>query len=68
MLFTYEDEVAAYMDLDKKKIVIEPNVFLFGPGPDLLEFPSDEDPSAGLTPLCKDTYFRTLSINVSEPL
>ncbi len=68
MLFTYNNEVAAYMDLEEKKLVIVPNVLLFIPGSDVLELITDEDPFAGLTPLCKDTYFRTLSFNVSEPL
>ncbi|XP_050974003.1 H-2 class II histocompatibility antigen, A-Q alpha chain-like [Labeo rohita] len=67
-LFTYEDEVAAYMDLEKKKIVMEPNVILLAPVPELLIFTTDEDPSAGLTRLCEDTYFRTLSFHVPEPL
>ncbi|XP_058641390.1 H-2 class II histocompatibility antigen, A-S alpha chain-like [Onychostoma macrolepis] len=56
------------MDLEEKKIVIVPNVLLFIPGPDVLALITNEDPSAGLTPLCKDKYFRTLSFNVSEPL
>ncbi|KAL1269616.1 hypothetical protein QQF64_031905 [Cirrhinus molitorella] len=67
MLFTYEDEVGAYMDLEEKKVVIEPKLFQFVPDINVFVLTIDGDPSTGLTPLCKDTYFRTLSFNVSEP-
>ncbi|XP_067251202.1 H-2 class II histocompatibility antigen, A-Q alpha chain-like [Chanodichthys erythropterus] len=69
VLFAYETEVAAYMDLLEAKIVItEPDIVYSILDFDKLIQQDIDSALTGLTSLCKDIYFRTLSLNISEPV
>ncbi|XP_048065085.1 H-2 class II histocompatibility antigen, A-Q alpha chain-like [Megalobrama amblycephala] len=69
VLFTYETEVAGYMDLEEAKIVITEHDIVYSIlDIDKLIQQDIESALTGLTSLCKETYFRILSFNISEPL
>ncbi|XP_051758586.1 H-2 class II histocompatibility antigen, A-Q alpha chain-like [Ctenopharyngodon idella] len=69
ILFAYETEVAAYMDIEEAKLVLTvPDIVYSIPGFDTLPLQDVNPTHIGLTPLCKDAYFRILSLNISEPL
>ncbi|XP_056123909.1 H-2 class II histocompatibility antigen, I-E alpha chain [Rhinichthys klamathensis goyatoka] len=67
ILFTYDTEVAAYMDLEDAKIVLlVPDVVYGIAGFDTLPLDINFNP-IDVRLLCKDAYSRTLSLNISEP-
>ncbi|XP_048066156.1 H-2 class II histocompatibility antigen, A-U alpha chain-like [Megalobrama amblycephala] len=69
VLFAYETEVAGYMDIEEAKLVITvPDIAYSIPGFDTLPLQDINHVDPGLTSLCKDAYFRILSLNISEPL
>ncbi|XP_067251203.1 H-2 class II histocompatibility antigen, A-U alpha chain-like [Chanodichthys erythropterus] len=69
VLFAYETEVVAYMDTEEAKLVLTVPDFISS----MFDFDKfnqqDIDPAhTGSSSLCKDIFFRTLSLNISEPL
>ncbi|XP_067269566.1 H-2 class II histocompatibility antigen, A-U alpha chain [Pseudorasbora parva] len=69
ILFTYETEVAAYMDLEKQQLVLTVPDIVYGlAGLDKIPLQYDNPNDVALTHLCKDAYLRTLAFNIPEPL
>jgi len=68
ILYTYETEVAAYVDLEDAKLVLLVPDILYGiAGIDTLPSGINYNPT-DIRLLCKDAYLRILSLNISEPL
>lgn len=69
VLFTYDTEVAAYMDLEEGKLnILVPDIAYSIPGFDLFSLNNFKSNDIGLTPFCKDASYKMLSINASEPI
>ncbi|XP_026118850.1 H-2 class II histocompatibility antigen, A-U alpha chain-like [Carassius auratus] len=69
ILFTYDTELAAYMDLEEEKLIIlVPDIAYSIPGIESLVTEYINPTDVGLTPLCKDASSKMLSVHEAESI